>query len=466
MSPSRSGPVSRAGVGSLAQRLRAARTAAGLSQTALAGEDFSPSYVSYIEAGRRVPTDEALAVLAARLGTTAEYLREGDDAPSLTRVRLTVDYAKLALSGGDPAQARNRLLELAVPDDHLPSSLRVEIALTLARAQEELGSLEEAVDILEPLLTELRRTGRMLDAARVCTTLVASYLESGDLQRGVEIGGQVLAEIEDAGLRGTDEYLRLAATVLWTYCERGDLLYATHWAAELTSIAEEASTPRGRGSIYWNAALVAESRGDLELALRLTHRALDLLGADAAGRDLPRLQLHYGWLLLREQDPDPTAALEQLREAAVGLEADGASIDLARCEVEQARAHLLLRDPLAAARLAESALSRLGDEPRIEACDAQIVLGDARYAVGDREGGARRYRWAAEMLGMMTAGRLSAGAWRALGDRFAAAGDAAGAVHAFDRALREVGVQPASMVGLIRAAEPEEDGVRAAGETA
>ena len=66
----------------LAERLRAERLAAGLSQTSLAGEDFSPSYISLIESGRRVPTEAALRVLAERLGTTPDYLREGDKAPS------------------------------------------------------------------------------------------------------------------------------------------------------------------------------------------------------------------------------------------------------------------------------------------------------------------------------------------------------------------------------------------------
>jgi transcriptional regulator with XRE-family HTH domain len=56
----------------IADRVRQARLAAGLSQTALAGDALSPSYISLIESGRREPTDAARGVIAARLGSTGE----------------------------------------------------------------------------------------------------------------------------------------------------------------------------------------------------------------------------------------------------------------------------------------------------------------------------------------------------------------------------------------------------------
>ena len=93
----------------IADRVRQARLAAGLSQTALAGDAFSPSYISLIEAGRREPTDAALAVLAGRLGSTVEYLKHGDDGPNEARTKLEVDYAKLELTSGESSAARARL---------------------------------------------------------------------------------------------------------------------------------------------------------------------------------------------------------------------------------------------------------------------------------------------------------------------------------------------------------------------
>lgn len=423
----------------ISERVRAERIRAGLSQTALAGDDFSPSYISLIESDRRVPTDAALAVLARRLGTTAEYLRFGDKAPSEERARLEIGFARLALANGSAQEARDRLLALdltTIAPRHHSEALRA-----LAMAHEALGELEESVAVLEPLLADAREHRRALEAARVATELVASYHEAGDLGHSIELGEEVLAEVEALGIAGTDEHLRLASTVLWSYYERGDLLFATHRAGELIHLAEGKGTRRGRGSIYWNAALVAEGRNDYPEARRLTERALAYLSEGAASRDLPRLRQHYGWLLLRCDPPEPQMALEHLERAAKDLELVGSETELARCAFESGRAHLMLGHLDLAEELARAGLARLDDQLRFEACDGHIVLGDALAAGGDMVGAKAAYEWAAERLAMMSAGRQSASVWRSLADRMLEYGDTVGALKAYETALREAGIR-------------------------
>ena len=431
------------GVTELAARLRAERIAAGLSQTALAGDDFSPSYISLIESGRRVPTDAALRVLAERLGTTADYLREGDKAPTEEAARLEIGFARLALANGEAEQARDRLLALDLstiaPRHHF------EVLSALARAHEALGELEHSVGILEPLLVKARKEKQYLEAARVATDLVASYLEAGDLNHSAAIGEEVIAEVEAHGLGGTDEHLRLASTVLWTYQQRGDLLFATHRAAELIRLADAAGTNRGRGSIYWNAALVAEARGNLAEARRLTERALAYLSEGGSTRDVPRLRQMYAWLLLRSDPPEPVTALEQLSLAQPALVESGSDIEVARCEMDSARAYLMLGDERSAEENARAALGRLEGSPRLDACDAHITLGDVLAARGDFDEAMGEYKWAADMLGMMSASRQSASVWRALGDRLLQHGDLEGAIRAYDAALREAGIRPTNL---------------------
>lgn len=425
----------------LAERIRAERIKAGLSQTALAGEDFSPSYISLIEAGKRVPTDAALAVLASRLGTTADFLRYGDKAPSEERARLEIGYARIALANGAAQEARDRLLALdlsSIAPRHHQDALHA-----LAMAHEALGDLDASIAVLEPLLAAARRERRSLDIARIATDLVASYHEAGDLGHSIELGEQVLHELEEQGIAGSDEHLRLAATVLWSYYERGDLLFATHRAAELIRLADSRGSQRGRGSIYWNASLVAEGRGDLAEARRLTERALAYLAEGAVSRDVPRLRLHYGWLLIRSEPPEPAAALEQLELAMQDLASVGSVQDLARCEMEQGRAHLLLGDAERALELARAGLSRLDADAVLDACHGHILLGDALMALDRADEARESYQWAADRLGMMTANRNSAEVWRTLGDRMLAHGDLHAAINAYDRALSEVGIRAA-----------------------
>lgn len=425
----------------IADRVRQARLAAGISQTALAGDALSPSYISLIESGRREPTDAALGVLAERLGSTVEYLKHGDEGPAEARAKLALDYARLDLVSGEATSARDRILSLDL--DAVTRHVRVEARLALAQAHEMLGDLESAVGVLEPLLAQARAESHHLDAAAAATALVASYVESGDLGRGIELGDRQILELEDAGLTGTDEHLRLGSTTLWAYVERGDLLYATHRAAELIRQAESLGSPRGRGSVYWNAALVAEQRHDYALAKRYTERALALLGEGEVSRDIPRLRLNYAWLLLRSDPPEPELALEQLDRAAPELAVTGSEVEMARLDVERSRAHLMQGDAHASEEFARAALARLGDQPRLESSAAQLALGDALHAHGDVAAASRAYRWAADMLGMMSASRQSAAVWRELGDRFLGHGDVTGAAQAFDRALREAGFRPA-----------------------
>src|SRR3970282_919762 len=63
----------------VARRLRSAREAAGLSQSALSFPGCSTGYVSRIQAGQRVPSLQVLRELAAQLGISEAWLARGAD---------------------------------------------------------------------------------------------------------------------------------------------------------------------------------------------------------------------------------------------------------------------------------------------------------------------------------------------------------------------------------------------------
>ena len=423
----------------IGERVREARQDKGLTQTDLAGDSLSPSYVSLIESGRRTPTDKALSVIAGHLGTTLEYLKFGDDGPNESRVRLELDYARLSLADGDPVAAERRIDELDL--DVVTAQLRYEALYVKAQALEMAGMIEVSIGVLEPLYADREAVGDYLELAKVATNLVVSYLESGDLIRSVDVGERALGALESAGLAGSDEHLRLGSALLWSYVERGDLLYATQQASELIRVAEELGSPRGRGSVYWNAAVVVGERRDYERAKQHTQRALALMGEGDADRDVSRLRVHYAWLLLRSEPPQPEMALEQLDRAEGPLTVLGSAGDRAAIETERARARMLLGDSVAAVEHARVALLLLGDQPRLEAANTLVVLGDALVAQDQLETAAEVYERAASMLGMMSATRQSAQVWRDLGDRYLFRGETDRAALAFDHALREAGVR-------------------------
>lgn len=432
---------------SVGRRIRDARKAAGLSQLKL-GEaaNLSPSYISLIESGRRAPSRQALDAIAPLLGTDVLHLAEGWEGID-SAVRLAIDFAKLDLAAGDAVAARDRLI--AIDLDAAGRATRAQGLTVLAEAYEVCGELERAIEILEAVLEDAHAREDHFDAAAAAMALVTSCIESGDLIRAGEVGLSELSNLEAADLAGTDEHLRLGAALLWAYTERGDLAAATARAARLVAQAEELGTPRGRGSVYWNAALLAEQRLDYALAKRYTERALALLGEYDSVRDLPRLRLHYAHLLLVSSPAMPDDALEQLDRAQPALTAAGSPLEVATLETERARAHLLSGDAHAARGLAAQALDRLGNQPRLEASEAQLVLGDAHQALGEPEEAMAAYRWAAERLGMMSASRRAAGAWRKLADRYRAAGELELALDAFERGMSEAGFPAAPLPSRI-----------------
>jgi tetratricopeptide (TPR) repeat protein len=434
----------------VAGRIRAKRQEAGLSQTALAGDELSPSYVSLIEAGKRTPTDEALSIIAARLSTTTHYLRTGSETSEVTAALLELNFAQLALDNGDALTATQQL-EALNERAVLVSPMRQEMTLTLASAYERLGRLEDAVAVLEPLARTARDEANWLMVARATMVLVGCYLESGDLNRAVTIGEEALETLAVEGLEGTDEHVRLGATLVWAYCDRGDYLYAQHTLDKLLEAADRVASPRGRGALYWNASLVAHGRGLTDRALELADKAMSLIAEENSIRDHARLYLHQAWLLLRRDVPAAEEALLALDAADRLLLDVNSTIDAASSATERGRALLMLGDVNGAAELAERARSLLGEQPRIEAANSWVLSGDILLASGNAEAAKDYFRRAADLLAMMNANRAAASIWKDLGDRFLADGDTASALRAFSTALSESGVRGSNPSVPVRA---------------
>lgn len=423
------------------ERIRDLRNQLGLSQTALAAKaQISPSFLSLIETGRRGAKSKILDALAERLGTTTGFLELGTRADLDAQVRLAVDFAFLELRDGNVSAARRRLETLDL--EAVSGEAKARVLTALALAHELSGELEEAVDILESVLEDARAREHLIDAAAAALALIGCLISAGDLLRATEVGEQELTQFERAGLAGTDEHLRLGATLLWANIERGDLTTATRRAARLISQGEEHGTPRGRGSVYWNAALLAEERRNFVLAKRYTERAIALLGEYDSGRDLHRLRLHYAHLLTVSAPPAPLEALGQLEHAESAIRLVGSPVDVGTLEIERARALLLLGDFSAAEQNALAALDSLGPDPRLEAAEAQVVLGDVRQALGHLDQALAAYQWAAERLSLMSAHRRSARAWRKLGDRYRALGLFERSTDAYSRGMSEAGFLP------------------------
>lgn len=419
--------VSRDNVTGLGARLRAARIACGMTQTDLAGSEYSVGYISRIETGGRTPGRNALETLSARVGVSAQFLLTGIDRDRALEQRHALDLAELALAGGDVDAAL--LAATALLDSGpLEPSVRNRARLVHALGHEASGDLSSAILELEDLEP----------SAAVGIALSRCYRETGELSKAIEVGEGVLAGLTELGLAGTTEYVRLAVTVAAAHFESGAVGVATRMTQRAIQAAETLASPEAQAAAYWNASIIERHAGNIEGAVRTAARALALLENDDSTRNLARLRTQLAQFHLRRDRPDLKAARSLLKHAANELRWSSASpVDVARNQLGYARLHLLGGDPEAArSALAEVPLAvneqdaQLAAEVRVLDILALLALGEPFEAAHDD---------VASLLSLLNGDRGVAQLWFELGEGLAAAGDLERAASAYREASRGFG---------------------------
>lgn len=423
----------------LGSRIRELRVARGLSQGDVAGDALSVSYISRIEAGQRRPERRSLVLIAARLGTTVDHLLTGVRRDEMEELRLSLKYADLALNSGDPTAAEQGFRDVLSSLAERPVEQLVDEATWgHARALEALGRLEEAAAALEHLR---ERTPDVHLWLRATIALCRCYREAGDLTRAVEVGELSRVRLSELGLAGSNDGVKLAVTLAAAYYERGDETRALMLVEDALRAAEAINSPSARAAAYWNASAMMSDRGRLPEALSLAERALALLSEGDDERNLARLRVEYGSLLLRVSPPQPERAVAELERAQAGLEQrGGTAVDLAYCYEQLGRASLLLGQPETAQHHAAAALQLLGDKPRLERASIHALRGLAALLGDDRRTAKRHYQQAAADLTGVAAGRSAGQLWAELGAALEVLGDTAGARDAYRAAVACLGI--------------------------
>lgn len=378
----------------LGERVLERRLALGLSQRELAGPEMSPSYVSLIESGKRRPTNELLEVIARRLDTTpADLLPEDVRQRSAERIELDLRWAKIAIHAGN-AESAEKYARSVLQDDGCTERQRHEALLTLAESVEMRGDLDQAIDILEPLLSELD-VAKTRGLWRTCQVMLCRcYRDAGDLAHAIDLGERALLEDDDP----SEEQVMLVVSLAGAYLRRGDLKRAGRLLSATLSRLDVAGTHRNQGAVLWNASLVAEAEDRLEEAIRLSERALALFSESDAVRNLGRLRVTYASLLREESVKSVPLAREQLRRAQREFAEEGTVIERARCLTELARCALDEDDVVEAQRLVSAAAQTVAGGPEIEHAFVELVRGHVLVRCGQVDAGLRAARLAATSL--------------------------------------------------------------------
>jgi tetratricopeptide (TPR) repeat protein len=271
------------------------------------------------------------------------------------------------------------------------------------------------------------------------------YREAGDLSRAIEVGETAMFRFRESGLDRLDESVQLLLTVAAAYHERGDQTYAVTLCEKAIRQADEAATPAVRAAAYWNASLMESERNRHDVAIALAERALALLGEGRDARNLARLRAQLGLLLLRSPESDVREAERHLKKARRELTASaGSVIDVARVDINLARARLERDDPEGAEELARSGLAAAADAAPLLAAEAHIMLGRAAGSRGDREAMREEFVTATRLLTGVGADRAAGQTWYELGDLFDQIGDDTSARDAYRSAAASTGLRARS----------------------
>jgi tetratricopeptide (TPR) repeat protein len=268
------------------------------------------------------------------------------------------------------------------------------------------------------------------------------YREAGDFSRAIEVGEDALAALKQRQLDGLDETVQLEMTVAAAYFERGDELHAVVRCRQAADKAEDRGSAAAKAAAYWNASVMESRSGNHTEAIRLADRALALLSDGNDQRNIGRLRLQLGVMLLRASDSDSKQAEKYIRRARRELAASaGSVVDLARCDAHLAIARLDQEDADAAESLATAVLDAVGGTAPLLAADAHVVLGRVAADRGDRPALRRHFKNAASALTAAGADRSAAQTWYELAGLLDEAGENAAARDAYRSAAAASGLQ-------------------------
>ncbi|MBG0816190.1 helix-turn-helix transcriptional regulator [Planomonospora sp. ID82291] len=422
------------------QRIKTMRRQRGLSQAQLAHPELSDSYVSLIESGKRTPTPAVLELLAQKLDCSLTYLINGVTTEQMREIELGLGYAKIAMENGEVVEARTRYAEL-LADEGLAGlpQLRQEAEYGLALASRACGDLDAAIALLiglrEREASEIS-PDRHID---IVTQLSICYREQGRLAQAV----QVVEEILGGAVRPvwTDGLIRLGVQALAAYIERGDLLRARHFSAELVAAAERLDTPLARTLTHWQAAILASEIGSEDEATAHFEKAVAIQSEYGDPRRYARLRGDYAVIMSKLRPQEAESWRDLLVKVAKELEESSASsMDKMRCAMGLARAELLLGSPQKAELHIRSVLSMLDGMPEDLQADAHLVAGQIFAELGRTEETTRELAAAAGLLEPLPVTRYTSHSWLTAARILERIDETDRSVDAYQRALACAGL--------------------------
>lgn len=374
----RPAPVS-ASLRHIGERIRKARTEAGLSQAQLGTPHFTRAYVSAIELGKVRPAMKSLEFLADKLGKPTSYFLEDEAAERRRQEReLEIRSVEALLSRQTAAKAIERAKPLL--DSSQSPAERCRLHLILGTAFNHLVRGSEA-------LRELTAAERLQQSVSSGTVLriryqtALAFRQSGNAPQAIAMLRQLLTELDRSKVRDQPLRLRVVKDLGVILIDSGDyeeansyLLTALEWAQDIGDVS-------GLVSIYNALGYAYRALGDLETATGYIQRAL---ATNEAAQDLTvTAMIHNTLAVIAAERGHFQSSRDHVERAIQIATASGPAFNLPHYICTKAEAELKAGNLEVAQRVAEQALaaaSAVGN--RRAAAAAKLVLADVKIARG------------------------------------------------------------------------------------
>jgi tetratricopeptide (TPR) repeat protein len=353
----------------LAERLRAARQRAGLSQRALARGICTPAYVSRLEKGERIPSLQLLRRLAERLDADADELASG--MPRAPHDPLL--DAELTLRLGDRGDAELAFREAL---GHPSPSIRGRALAGLAELAFERGEHREAIELFE----QARRESPAV-APAVADRLGRAYALAGELESAIAVfeGALALAQAEQDEM-GAFRFSVLLSNAL---IDAGNFGRASELLGSTIASPLASEDPLIRARLWWSQSRLHAKQNDPDTAARYASRAIETL--ELTEHDTYTARAHQLLAHIELDRGRPEAALELLESGYAMIERTGNRYELAMFDLERARALLMLERREEAASLALSTTGAIGSASPSDAGRGYGLVAQVFAELGENE---------------------------------------------------------------------------------
>lgn len=332
----------------IAQRIRLARMAAGMTQQELAGAQFSKSYISAIERCRLSPSLQTLGVLADRLGVPVSFLiGEADKdlivlaarhAASPTRSRhqqkgqdelafVRLSKAEQWLRQDRPHEAWAELGGTDTPTEDLPL-LQLPSWYWLAgwalviqgKASDALRLLGQGITLaenLKSLAPKAHQTRLAVQVEQLYCALGNAYCATGQAKVALEYHQRGLGAIATEIVSDPELKLMIYKGLGHDHLALGQHEEAMSFYQLAVQQAQDLNNLRQQGLAYWGLAMAYQERGDLLRSKTNYKRALDAFGLEEDLQAVAQVRSLLGLVLVNLREYEE--AEKQLRKSLEGV---------------------------------------------------------------------------------------------------------------------------------------------------